>query len=71
VVARAMLWLLVWSLCFGVGMAITRWAWPNPTDRLARNLSIAEHLDEYRSVGDYQFLQELANSPEFGTDRED
>jgi anti-sigma factor RsiW len=69
--ARAALWVLIWSVCFVVGMALTRWAWPNPTDRLARNLSIAEHLDEYRAVGDYQFLQELANSPEFGTDRED
>ena len=69
--ARAAVWVLAWSVCFLVGMASTRWAWPNPTDRLARNLSIAEHLDEYRAVGDYQFLQDLASSPEFGTDRED
>lgn len=45
--------------------ALVRWAWPNPTARLARDLSIAENLDAYREVGSMEFLQQLDNSPEF------
>ena len=55
-------------LAVGVGYAITQGVWPNPTARLARDLSIAEHLDEYRDVGDFEFLDALAHSPEFGSD---
>jgi hypothetical protein len=54
--------------CFGLGVALTRWAWPDPTARLARDLSIAEHLDEYRDVGSLEFLDGLDRSPEFGAD---
>jgi hypothetical protein len=51
--------------CFGLGLILTRWAWPDPTSRLARDLSIAEHLDEYRDVGTLEFLERLDRTPEF------
>ncbi len=54
--------------CFGVGLAVTRWVWPDPTARLVRDLSIAEHLDEYRDVGTFEFLEGLDRSPEFATE---
>jgi len=49
------------------GYVVARWAWPDPLDRLARDLSIAEHLEEYREVGTFGFLSELAQSKEFGS----
>ena len=42
------------------------WAWPDPVARLVRDLSLAEHLDEYKEVGTFEFLEELAKSKEFG-----
>ncbi len=57
-------------LALVLGYAAMRWAWPDPTARLNRDLPIAEHLDEYRDVGSMQFLEELANSPEFGVDHQ-
>jgi Protein of unknown function (DUF3106) len=45
--------------------AATRWLWPDPTARLERELSLAEHLDEYRDVGSFEFLKLLDDSPEF------
>lgn len=68
---RATAWVGVSTLAFGFGYAITQWVWPNPTERLARDLSVAEHLDEYREVGDFDFLKELAGSPQFGSERDD
>jgi hypothetical protein len=68
---RVSIWLLAACLMFGVGYVITLWIWPNPTARLARDLPLAEHLDEYRAVGNIDYLKELANSAEFGTDRDD
>jgi hypothetical protein len=68
---RASIWVLASGLTFGLGYAITLWIWPNPTARLARELPLAEHLDEYRAVGNIDYLKELANSVEFGTDRDD
>jgi hypothetical protein len=62
---RAVLWMAASMTALGVGYAITQWVWPNPTERLTRDLSIAEHLDEYRDVGTFEFLQELVHSPEF------
>lgn len=70
-VARAAVWVGISTLAFGLGYALTQWVWPNPTARLASDLSVAEHLDEYRDVGDFEFLKELANSPQFGTERDD
>jgi anti-sigma factor RsiW len=64
--ARAVRHLLVMTLgvlaslaCFGLGVVLMRWAWPDPTSRLVRDLSIAEHLDEYRDVGTIEFLEGL------------
>jgi anti-sigma-K factor RskA len=50
----------------GLGFTLTRWVWPDPLDRLVRDLSLAEHLDEYKEVGSFEFLEELAKSKEFG-----
>jgi anti-sigma factor RsiW len=57
-------------MAFGIGFAIIHWAWPDPSERLTRDLPIAEHLDEYRDVGTFEFLKELVASPEFNADRE-
>jgi anti-sigma factor RsiW len=63
---RVATWVAVSALVFFGGYAATQWVWPNPTARLARELPIAEHLDEYRDVGSFQFLQELVKaSPSF------
>jgi len=61
-------WALGALLALVLGYAATRWAWPDPTARLGRDLPIAEHLDEYRDVGSMQFLEELATSPDFVED---
>ncbi len=50
----------------GIGFALTRWVWPDPLARLVRDLSIAEHLDEYKEAGSFDFLEELVNTKEFG-----
>jgi anti-sigma factor RsiW len=63
-------WVLVSFLAIVIGFAVMRWAWPNPTARLARDLSIAEHLDEYRDVGSMEFLDGLALTPEFSSDHD-
>ena len=68
---RASIWIAGSCLAFGVGWGITRWVWPNPTERLTRDLSIAEHVDEYRDVGDFSFLKLLADTKEFGSEPED
>ncbi|HEX8202944.1 MAG TPA: hypothetical protein VF590_20885 [Isosphaeraceae bacterium] len=52
----------------GIGYVSTRWLWPNPTARLVRDLSLAEQLDEYQSVGSFDFLQQLDESGIFDTD---
>jgi anti-sigma factor RsiW len=70
-VLRNLMWVGVSLLAFLATFALTRWVWPSPTERLARDLPIAEHLDEYKEVGTFEFLQELTNSPEFGSDRGD
>jgi hypothetical protein len=57
-------------LAFAIGYAVIQWVWPNPSARLTRELPIAEHLDEYREVGSFEFLRELAESPEFNADRD-
>lgn len=40
--------------------------WPDPDARLIRDLTLAEHLDEYLEVGTFEVLEALKNSPEFG-----
>ncbi len=56
------------TACFGLGLVLTRWVWPDPTSRLARDLPIAEHLDEYRDVGSLEFLERLDKTPDFDDD---
>jgi anti-sigma factor RsiW len=58
--------LAVASASIAAGFALTRWAWPDPEARMARELSLAEHLEEYQEVGSFEFLEELAKSKEFG-----
>jgi anti-sigma factor RsiW len=70
-VLRNLMWVAASCLVFTTAFALTYWVWPSPTARLARDLSIAEHLDEYQEVGTFEFLHELADSPEFGSDRGD
>ena len=67
-VARIMAYLLVGAAFLGVGFALTRWVWPDPTTRLVRDLTLAEHLDEYLEVGSFEFLSQLADSKAFGDD---
>lgn len=45
------------------GYACTHWIWPDPTARLAQDLSLAEHLDEYQEIGTIEFLKQLDDSP--------
>ncbi len=68
--ARALAWIAVGLLAFGAGYALVHWVWPNPSERLTRDLPIAEHLDEYRAVGTFEYLKELVESPEFDADRD-
>lgn len=68
---RTALWLAAVCVGFVVGYLITNWVWPNPTARLMRDASIAEHLEEYRDVGSFEFLKALADTPEFSTEREE
>ena len=64
--ARLALSLAVAAASIAAGFALTRWVWPDPAVRMARELSLAEHLGEYQEVGSFDFLQELAKSKEFG-----
>ncbi|WP_165072044.1 anti-sigma factor family protein [Paludisphaera rhizosphaerae] len=43
--------------------------WPDPDARVIRDLTLAEHLDEYLEVGGFEMLDALKNSPDFGTNR--
>jgi hypothetical protein len=58
--------LFVAAVSLGLGFALTRYAWPDPAARLARDLSLAEHLEEYQEVNSFEFLDELAQSLDFG-----
>ena len=50
--------------------ALVRYAWPDPTARLARELSIAENLDAYRAVESFELLKQLDEAaPEFHATR--
>ncbi len=52
-------------LTVALGYALARWAWPDPSARLVRDLPLAEHLDEYREVGSFELLRMLDQSPAF------
>jgi hypothetical protein len=56
------------ATALGVGYSLARWVWPDPTARLAHDLTLAEHLDEYLEVGSFEFLSQLAQSKDFGAD---
>ncbi|WP_165221242.1 anti-sigma factor family protein [Aquisphaera insulae] len=63
------------TLCLAVtlaalasGYAFSRWGLPDPAERLARDRSIAEHLDEYQEVGSFEFLEALVRSREMSDD---
>jgi anti-sigma factor RsiW len=64
-IGRGMAWATASALLFVVGYFLTSRVWPNPSARLARDLPIAESLDEYRDVGSFEFLQQLDESSEF------
>lgn len=68
---RIALWVSAVCLGFVVGFLLTNRVWPDPTARLLRDASIAEHLEEYRDVGSLEFLKALADTPEFSTEREE
>ena len=50
---------------FVLGYLLTFRAWPNPSARLARDLPLAESIDEYRDAGSIEFLDLLDASPDF------
>jgi ferric-dicitrate binding protein FerR (iron transport regulator) len=58
---------VVAAVSLGVGFFMTWWVWPDPAARLARDLSLAVHLEEYQEVGTFEFLDELTRSKEFGS----
>ncbi len=66
--ALAGLYLLLGIVPLGIGYAATRWLWPDPSARLMRDLSLAEHLDEYIDVGSFDFLKELTDSNKFNSE---
>lgn len=55
---------------FLCGLALPRLIWGDRTGRLARQLNVVEHLDEYREVGDLDFLESLRHSREFNDDQD-
>jgi anti-sigma factor RsiW len=65
-VLRTAVCLIVAGVSLLAGYAVVRYAWPDPTSRLVRDLTLAEHLDEYLDVGSFEFLSQLAESKEFG-----
>ncbi|WP_169973893.1 anti-sigma factor [Tautonia rosea] len=57
--------LAVLTLSSLVGYTVTRWVWPDRTARLAHDLTIAERLDDYQAVGQFDFLRRLDESTLF------
>jgi hypothetical protein len=64
-VVAGVVWAAASALLLVLGYFLTIRVWPNPTARLARDLPIAESLDEYRDVGNLEFLELLDAAPEF------
>jgi hypothetical protein len=63
---RMLFYLVVAAVFVGFGYTLTRWAWPDKTERLVHDLTLADHLDDYLDVGSFEFLTELAESKQFG-----
>ncbi len=61
-------YLVLAVLGLGLGYVGTRWFWPDPSARLNRDLTLAEHLDEYLEAGSFDFLRQLVDSREFSAD---
>lgn len=54
----------------GAGGYLAAWGlWPDADGRLIRELSLAEHAEEYQEVGGFDLLDALKRSPEFGPSR--
>ena len=64
-VAGLVLRLAILAILAGAGYAATALLWPDLSQRLVEDLGIAEHLDEYQAVGNFEFLSELERRPEF------
>jgi hypothetical protein len=58
-------YLVLGGMALALGYSAARWLWPDPMARLARDLSLAEHLEEYLEVGSFDSLQELVEIPQF------
>jgi hypothetical protein len=63
---RMLVYLVLAAVFLGFGYTLTRWAWPDKTERLVHDLTLADHLDDYLDVGSFEFLTELAESKQFG-----
>jgi anti-sigma factor RsiW len=63
---RVFVSLVVAGAALGSGFALTRWVWPDPYARMAKDLTLGEHLQEYEEVGSFDLLDELVRSKEFG-----
>lgn len=61
--------LLVAGAAGAGGYLAAQGLWPDADRRLAQELSLAEHLDEYQEVGNFDLLEALKRSPEFGESR--
>jgi hypothetical protein len=65
-VGRLAVYLVLAGMSLGLGYSLARWVWPDKTERLVHDLTLADHLDEYLEIGSFEFLSQLAESPEFG-----
>ena len=63
--AQALVLAVSVSVSLAVGYAICRLAWPDPSSRLIQELSLAEHLDDFRAVHSMTFLRELDQDASF------
>jgi anti-sigma factor RsiW len=64
-IASFSMWLVVATLALALGFALARWGLPDPAARLARELTLLEHLEEYQDVESFGFLDELVKSKLF------
>lgn len=67
--ARASRWTAVVASVFvalAIGYVATRALLPDPNAELLRDLQVIENLDEYRQVGEIEFLRALADERLFG-----
>ena len=64
-VGFALAWAAFSALLFVVGYTLSLRVWPNRSARLARDLPIAESLDEYRDIGSLEYLKAIDTATEF------